>query len=142
MRIGNYLYFSFYRSAFKICQCFRATYCPHIEYKVTQYGDNKLPVEVFDSNFLLLACRLGRAPWETRIASGWRGYVWALKKIGAFRDSAHNGLQSSAGIHVKKYSHMLLYIMLSTHLFASKELRYEKSRNKCSYDSLYENYFF
>jgi hypothetical protein len=52
--------------------------------------------------FLLLLCRLGRAPWQTRMASGWRGYVWALKKIGAFRDSAHNGLQTSAEIHMNK----------------------------------------
>jgi hypothetical protein len=51
-------------------------------------GGSKLPAKVFDSNFLLLVCRLGRAPWETRMASGWIGYVWALKKSGAFRDSA------------------------------------------------------
>jgi hypothetical protein len=54
------------------------------------------------TNYLLLLCRLGRAPWQTRMASGWRGYVWALKKIGAFRDSAHKGLQSPTGIRMKK----------------------------------------
>jgi hypothetical protein len=56
----------------------------------------------FDSNFLLFVYRLGRAPWQTRMASGWRGYVWAIKKSGAFRDSAHNGLQSASGIHINK----------------------------------------
>jgi hypothetical protein len=40
------------------------------------------------------------------MASGWRGYVRALKKSGAFQDSAHNGLQTSAGIHMAKYSHV------------------------------------
>jgi hypothetical protein len=41
-----------------------------------KYGNvNKLQKKVFDSNFLLLVCRLGRAPRETRMASGWRGYV-------------------------------------------------------------------
>jgi hypothetical protein len=68
-----------------------------------KFGDNKLPAEVFDSNFVLIVCRLGRAPWETRMASGWRGYVWVLKKSGAFRDSAQNGPRSSAGKHMKKY---------------------------------------
>jgi hypothetical protein len=44
-------------------------------YRVTQDGGNKLPAKIFDSNFLLLVCRLGRAAWETRMASGWRGHV-------------------------------------------------------------------
>jgi hypothetical protein len=51
---------------------------------VPKFGDDKLPSKVFDSNLLLLVCRLGRAPWRTRMASGWRGFVWALKKSGAF----------------------------------------------------------
>jgi hypothetical protein len=71
--------------------------------QVTQDGGNKLAAKGFDSNFHLLVCRLGRAPWETRMASGWRGYVWALKKSGAFRD----GLQTSSEIHVNKFiTHM------------------------------------
>jgi hypothetical protein len=75
---------------------------PKLEDLVLRYrlpkmgGGNKLPAKVFDSNFLHFVCRLGRAPWETNMASGWRGYVWVLKKSGAFRDSAQNGLQSSA----------------------------------------------
>jgi hypothetical protein len=43
-------------------------------------GGNKLPIKIFDSNFLLLLCRLGRAAWQTRMSSGWRGYVWECKK--------------------------------------------------------------
>jgi hypothetical protein len=57
-----------------------------LRYRVTQDGGTKLPAKIYDSNFLLLVCRLGRAPWETRMASGWRGHVWALKKSGAFQD--------------------------------------------------------
>jgi hypothetical protein len=71
-------------------------------YKVTQDGGNKLPVKVFDSNFLFLVCRLGRAPCQTRMPSGWRGYVWVLKKNGAFRNSAQKKLQPSAEIYVSK----------------------------------------
>jgi hypothetical protein len=56
--------------------------------------------------FFLLVCRLGRAPWETWTASGWRGYVWALKKNGAFRDSAQARLQQE-------------YIWRNTHLHIS-----------------------
>jgi hypothetical protein len=64
----------------------------------------------FDSNFLCLVCRLGRAPWQIRMASGWRGYVPVLEKSGAFRDSAQNRLQASAGIRMNKYySHVSLY---------------------------------
>jgi hypothetical protein len=37
------------------------TLCSGIpEYKVLKFGDNKLPAKVFDSNFFLLVCRLGR----------------------------------------------------------------------------------
>jgi hypothetical protein len=75
---------------------------PKLEVQVTQDGDNKLPVKVFDSNFLLLDCRLGRAPWRTRMVSGWRGYVQAPKKSGVFRDSAQNVLQTSAEMNVWK----------------------------------------
>jgi hypothetical protein len=71
-------------------------------YRVTQDGDNKFPTKIFDSNFLFLVCRLRRAPWETRMASGWRGHVWALKKSGVFRDSARDGLQTSAVIHIRE----------------------------------------
>jgi hypothetical protein len=46
------------------------------------------------------------------MASGWRGYVWALKKIGAFRDSAQNGLQTSAIVHMKKYSYTQINIYI------------------------------
>jgi hypothetical protein len=51
-----------------------------------KYASVSQAAKVFDSNFLLLICRLGRAPWQTRMVSGWRGYVLALKKRGAFRD--------------------------------------------------------
>jgi hypothetical protein len=42
---------------------------------------------------------------------GWRGYVWVLNKKGAFRDSAHIGLQASAGMVMKKYSHFVSFYM-------------------------------
>jgi hypothetical protein len=32
----------------------------------------------------------------------WRGYVQALNKNGAFRDSAHNGLQIATATYTKK----------------------------------------
>jgi hypothetical protein len=70
--------------------------------QATQDGGNKLPAKELDSNFLLLVCRLGRVPWQRRMASGWRGDVWVLKKSGAFRDSAQNRFQTSAGIHIYK----------------------------------------
>jgi hypothetical protein len=67
--------------------------------------------KISDSNFLLVVCRLGRAPWQTKMASGWRGYRWPLGKSGAFRDSAQNRLQTSAEIHMKKlmYTKTILY---------------------------------
>jgi hypothetical protein len=71
----------------------------------------QLPSKVFDSNFLLLVCRLGRAPWQTRMVSGWRGYVWALKKNGVFQDSAQGELEISAQIHMSKYACMFLCII-------------------------------
>jgi hypothetical protein len=46
------------------------------------------------------------------MASGWRGYAWVLKKSGAFRDSAQNGLQTSAGLHMKKCSHKHIHTSL------------------------------
>jgi hypothetical protein len=109
MSIGNIFILCFYRSVFKICQCFTATYCPQTwgpctQVQVTREGGNKLPANVFDSNFLLLVCKLGRAPWKTRMASGWRGYVWALEKSDAFQDSVRNRLQTSAAIRVNIYS--------------------------------------
>jgi hypothetical protein len=52
--------------------------------QVTQDGGNKLLAKIFDSNFLLLVCRLGRAPRETTMASGWRGYVWVHRKMARF----------------------------------------------------------
>jgi hypothetical protein len=93
LSIGN-LYFCLYRSLPKICKCLTATYCPQTLgscTQVTQDGGNKLPVKVLTTNFLLLVCRLGRAPGQTRMASCWRGHVWALKKSGMFGDSAHSG---------------------------------------------------
>jgi hypothetical protein len=105
--------FSFTAVLFKICQCFTATFVPKLEDLVLRYGGNKVPAKVFDSNFLLLVCRLGRAPWQTTIVAGWRGYVRALKKSGTFRDSAQNRLQISAGICMMNYSQTLT----STHTF-------------------------
>jgi hypothetical protein len=117
IRSGNYFYFYFYRSVFKICHCFTATYCPQTwgpctQVQVTQDGGNKLPAKVFYSNFLLLVCRLGRAPWQTRMASDWRGFVWTLKKSGTFRDSTQDGLLTSAGIHMKKCSHTHVFLCI------------------------------
>jgi hypothetical protein len=40
--------------------------------------------------------------------------VWALKKNGAFRDSAQDGLQTSSGIHMKKYSHTHSHVYTGT----------------------------
>jgi hypothetical protein len=63
MSIGNYLYFCFYRSVFKICQCLTATYCPQTCPRVqfTQDGGNKLPAKVFDSNFSFACLQVGES---------------------------------------------------------------------------------
>jgi hypothetical protein len=49
-------------------------------YRSLKAGGNKLPAKVFDSNSMFLVSRLGRAPQQTRMASRWRGYIWALEK--------------------------------------------------------------
>jgi hypothetical protein len=113
---------------------------PCTQVQVTQDGGNNLPAKVFDSNFLLLVCRLGRALWETRTASGWRGYVWALKKNDAFRDSAQNILQTSLEMHTKECSHLHEYIHKCTMYLQAKSdgwkhIGWKKCRN---YNWLYE----
>jgi hypothetical protein len=84
---------------------------PHLE------GGNKLPAKVFDSNFLLLDCRLGRVPWQTRMASGWRGYVWGSpkkKKKWCFEIQQEYIWRNA---HTHTHTHMLLYVLsTSSHL--------------------------
>jgi hypothetical protein len=98
---------------------------PKLEDLVLRYRSLKLLAKVLDFNFLLFVCRLGRAPWETRMASGWRGYVWSLMKSGAFRDSAQNVLETPTGIYVKHYFHaycintFIIYIKYKMYLQAN-----------------------
>jgi hypothetical protein len=95
MNIGNYI-FAFTVGYLKYASVLEQFTVPQTWGPCTQDGGSKLPAKVYDSNFLFFVCRLGRAPRETRMASGWRGYVWALKKSGVFRDSAQYGLQIPA----------------------------------------------
>jgi hypothetical protein len=80
MSIGNYLYFAFTGVYLKYASVSQQLIVPKLEDQVVKFGESKLPAKVFDSNFLLLVCRLGRAPWKTRMVSGWRICVGAQGK--------------------------------------------------------------
>jgi hypothetical protein len=105
MSIGNY--FCFYRSVFKICQCFTATYCPPswvTWVQGHQAGCNKSLVESMWLIFIFLFAGWGEHHGKQGWLQAGEDMCGQSRKSGAFRDSAQNGLQSSLGIHMKNYT--------------------------------------
>jgi hypothetical protein len=77
--------FLHYRSVFEMSVFHSNLLSPNLRNvhsaQVTQDGGNKLPATIFDSNFLLFVCRLERAPWQVRMASGLCAHVFELKVV-------------------------------------------------------------
>jgi hypothetical protein len=111
----------FYRSVFKYASVSQQLIAPILIVPMLMGA-----ISCQQKYLLLLDCRLGRTPWQTRMVSGWRGYVWAPKKSGAFRDKSILLTQISAGIiwrgtpHTQ--SHLCTWTARSTRcIFASKQ---------------------
>jgi hypothetical protein len=89
---------------------------PKLEALVLRHRPLKMGAISCQQKYLTLiffAClQVGESTTANKMASGWRGYVRALKTSGASRDGAQNRLQTSAAIRMNIYS-------LLTHLHTS-----------------------
>jgi hypothetical protein len=148
MSIGNYVYFCFYGSVFKICQCFTGTYCPQTWGPCTQLQDGAISCQ---RKYLTLIFFCLFAGWgEYHGKQGWlqagEDMHGCSRKVARFKMVHEMDFKPQQEyIHIK-----ICFCVLCKHIHICIYMNYESARwmaeniggKKCSYNWLYKQFTF